>query len=183
MTRIAWCSDSFRKMSKKAFTFDNGRLGANSAISRIDKFMVSQDLDSKGGRIESAITIRKFSDHSPLIISIWGPTTGTDKPARYFDTSLLEEEKSKAALLQAWAGDSLTPPSNQGWAYWIEAAIKRVMICNNRLAKAKRRLKGAIIRSHTEKINLAEVRLQGDSTNEGVRDIMSDSQAKLAEVY
>jgi len=49
MTRIAWCSDSFRKMSKKAFTFDNGRLGANSAISRIDKFMVSQDLDSKGG--------------------------------------------------------------------------------------------------------------------------------------
>jgi hypothetical protein len=95
----------------------------------------------------------------------------------------LEEEKSKAALLQAWAGDSLTPPSDQGWAYWIEAAIKRVMICNNRLAKAKRRLKGAIIRSHTEKINLAEVRLQGDSTNEGVRDIMSDSQAKLAEVY
>jgi endonuclease/exonuclease/phosphatase family metal-dependent hydrolase len=45
----AWCSNSFRKMSKKAFTFDNGRLGANSAISKIDKFMVSQDLDSKGG--------------------------------------------------------------------------------------------------------------------------------------
>jgi hypothetical protein len=35
-------------MSKKAFTFDNRRLGANSAISRIDKFMVSQDLNSKG---------------------------------------------------------------------------------------------------------------------------------------
>ncbi len=45
----AWCSNSFRKMSKKAFTFDNGRLGANSAISKIDKFMVSQDLDSRGG--------------------------------------------------------------------------------------------------------------------------------------
>lgn len=68
----AWCSDNFRKMSKKAFTFDNGRFGAYSAISRIDKFMVSQDLDSRGGRIESTITIRKFSDHSPLIISIWG---------------------------------------------------------------------------------------------------------------
>jgi hypothetical protein len=108
----AWCSDSFRKMSKKAFTFDNRRLGANSAISRIDKFMVSQDMDSRGGRIESAITIRKFSDHSPLIISIWGQATGTDKPACYFDTSLLEEEKSKATLLQAWAGDSLTPPSD-----------------------------------------------------------------------
>ncbi|CAK9209955.1 unnamed protein product [Sphagnum troendelagicum] len=40
--------------------------------------------------------------------------TGTYKPACYFDTSLLEEEKSKAALLQAWAGDSLTPPNDQG---------------------------------------------------------------------
>jgi hypothetical protein len=51
------------------------------------------------------------------------------------------------------------------------------------LAKAKRRLKGAIIKSHTEKIKLAEVQLQGDPTNEGVRDILSDSQAKLVEVY
>jgi hypothetical protein len=57
------------------------------------------------------------------------------------------------------------------------------MVCNNRLAKAKRRLKGAIIRSHIEKINLAEVQLQGDPTNEGVRDILSDSHAKLAEEY
>jgi hypothetical protein len=95
----------------------------------------------------------------------------------------LEEEKSKVALLQAWAEDSLTPPSDQGWAYWIEAAIKRVMICNNRLAKEKIRLKGAMIKSHIEKIKLAEVQLQGDPTNEGVRDILSDSQAKLAEVY
>ncbi len=55
------------------------------------------------------------------------------------------------------------------------------MIYNNRLAKAKRRLKGAMIRSHTEKIKLVEV--QGDPTNEGVRDILSDSQAKLAKVY
>lgn len=171
----AWCSDSFRKMSKKAFTFDNGRLGANFATSRTDKFMVSQDLDSRGGIIESALTIRKFSDHSPLIISIWGQATGMDKLACYFDTTLLEEEKSKAALLQAWVGDSLTPPSDQGWAYWIEAAIKRVMICNNHLAKAKRHLKGAMIRSHTEKIKLVEVQLQGNLTNEGVKDIMSDS--------
>lgn len=77
----------------------------------------------------------------------------------------------------------MTPPSDQGWAYWIEAAIKRVMICSNCLAKAKRRLKGAMTRSHTEKIKLAEVQLQGDLTNEGVKDILSDSQAKLAEVY
>lgn len=33
------------------------------------------------------------------------------------------------------------------------------MIYNNRLAKAKRRLKGAMIRSHTEKIKLAEAQL------------------------
>ncbi len=37
----AWCSNSFQKMSKKAYTFDNGRSEANSAVSRIDKFMVS----------------------------------------------------------------------------------------------------------------------------------------------
>jgi hypothetical protein len=57
------------------------------------------------------------------------------------------------------------------------------MIYNNRLAKAKRRLKGAMIRSHTKKIKLAEVQLRGNPTNEGVRDILSDSQAKLAKVY
>jgi hypothetical protein len=33
------------------------------------------------------------------------------------------------------------------------------MICNNRLTKAKRGMKGAMIRSHTEKIKLAEVQL------------------------
>ncbi|CAM6023819.1 unnamed protein product [Sphagnum balticum] len=37
----AWSLDSFRKMSKKDYTFDNGRSRANSAISRIDKFLVS----------------------------------------------------------------------------------------------------------------------------------------------
>jgi hypothetical protein len=37
----AWKLDSFRKMTKKNFTFDNGRSGAQSAVSRIDKFLVS----------------------------------------------------------------------------------------------------------------------------------------------
>jgi hypothetical protein len=36
-----WCSDSFRKMSKKAYTFNNGRPGASFVMSIIDKFMVS----------------------------------------------------------------------------------------------------------------------------------------------
>jgi hypothetical protein len=33
--------DSFRKMSKKEYTFDNGRKGQGSVVSRIDKFLVS----------------------------------------------------------------------------------------------------------------------------------------------
>jgi len=115
----AWCLDNFRKMSKKAYTFDNGRSGASSAVSGIDKFMVSQDLDSRGGRIESTISIKKFSDHSPLLISIWGQATDTGNPARYFDTSMLEEAEGKTALLQAWARDTrphpVTKAGHPGW--------------------------------------------------------------------
>ncbi len=68
----AWLLDNFRKMSAKEFTFDNGISGAHSAISCIDKFLVSQDLHLRGGRIEAAISIQKFFDHSPLVPSIWG---------------------------------------------------------------------------------------------------------------
>jgi hypothetical protein len=170
-------------MSKKAYTFDNERFGANSVVSRIDKFMISQDLDSRGGRIESTISIRKFSDHSPLLISIWGQPTAPNNPARYFDSSLLGEEESKAAMLRAWAGDLLTPTKDQEWSSWLEAAISRVMCCNMRLSKAKKRLRGSLIRMHTKKIQLTKSQLQGDPTNEEVRDILSDSQAKLAEIY
>jgi len=101
-------------MSKKAYTFNNERSRASSMVSRIDKFMVSQDLDSRGGRIESTISIKKFLDHSPLLISIWGQATDTGNPTRYFDTSMLEEAEGKATLLQAWAGNTPTPSSDQG---------------------------------------------------------------------
>jgi exonuclease III len=47
----AWTLDNFRKMSKKEYTFDNGRKGQGSVVSRIDKFLVSQELDARGGRI------------------------------------------------------------------------------------------------------------------------------------
>jgi exonuclease III len=67
-----WRLDSFWKMSKKEFTYDNGRSGARSAVSRIDKFIVSQDIEERGGRMEAAASIRKLSDHSPLIITVWG---------------------------------------------------------------------------------------------------------------
>jgi exonuclease III len=60
----AWTLDSFRKMSKKEYTFDNGRKGQGSDVSRIDKFLVSQELDARGGRIEAAPSMRKSSDHS-----------------------------------------------------------------------------------------------------------------------
>jgi hypothetical protein len=36
-----WLLDSFRKMSTKEFTFDNGRSGTLLAVSRIDKFLIS----------------------------------------------------------------------------------------------------------------------------------------------
>ncbi len=96
-----WVWDNFRKMSKKAYTFDNGRSGSGTAVSRIDKYMISQGLESRGGRIKSAASIEKFSDHSPLLISIWGQATDAVNPSYYFDTSLLEDAKAKAELLQA----------------------------------------------------------------------------------
>jgi hypothetical protein len=45
----SWTASSFQKMSKKEYTFDNGKFRTHSAISRIDKFIISQDLDMKGG--------------------------------------------------------------------------------------------------------------------------------------
>jgi hypothetical protein len=47
-----WTLDIFRKMSKKEYTFDKGRKGQGLAVSRIDKFLVSQELKARGGRIE-----------------------------------------------------------------------------------------------------------------------------------
>jgi exonuclease III len=79
----AWKLDNFPKMSAKEFTFDNERSGVRLGISHIDKFLVSQDLDSKGGRIEVATSIRKFSDHSPLVLTIWGQLTIPNKLSHY----------------------------------------------------------------------------------------------------
>jgi endonuclease/exonuclease/phosphatase family metal-dependent hydrolase len=59
-------------MIQKAYTYDNGRAGTGSAVSRIDKFLVSQELEVRGGRIESAPSMRRISDHSPLVMTIWG---------------------------------------------------------------------------------------------------------------
>jgi hypothetical protein len=44
-------------MFAKEFTFDNGRSNGRSTVLHIDKFLVSQDLDLKGKRIEVATSI------------------------------------------------------------------------------------------------------------------------------
>jgi hypothetical protein len=54
---VAWKLDCFQKMSAKEFTFDNGRSGVRLVVSCINKFLVSQDLDLRGGRIEAATSI------------------------------------------------------------------------------------------------------------------------------
>lgn len=101
-----WSLDSFRKLSRKEYTFDNGRSGTGSAISRIDKFLMSQSLEERGGRIEVAASVRKLSDHSPLVIIIWGRPSNPSSPSRYFDTTLLKEDKCKKEMLDAW----MSPP-------------------------------------------------------------------------
>jgi len=170
-------------MSKKEYIYNNGRFGANSAISQINKFLVSQDIDTQGGRIESTTSVKKLSAHSPLVITIWGQSTAPSNPLHYFDSSLLGKEESKAEMLQAWVGDLSFPTNNQGWPTWLEAATARVMRCNVRFARTKKRLRGTHVRMHAKKVQLAKSQLQRDPTNEEVRDILSDSQSKLAKIF
>jgi len=143
----AWTLDSFRKMTKKSFTFDNGKKGQGSAVSRIDKFLVSQELDTRVGRIEATPSIRKISDHSPLVLTIWGRHFGASTPAPYFDVSLLKEEESRAALFDAWAGTQAMPSQDSEWSTWLKAASERVLQCNIKIAREKKKSKGARVRN------------------------------------
>jgi hypothetical protein len=165
----AWRLDNFHKMSKKEYTYDNRRSGTASAVSQIDKFMISQAIDERGRRIETTTSMRKLSDHSPLIITIWGQHTVPNNPLRFFNTSLLNDEKSKKEMLEAWDENRLPPSNDQDWPAWLEAAIGRVMHCNTRLARAKKRAQGTRVRTHAKKIQLAEIQLQRDPSNEEVR--------------
>ncbi|CAK9200167.1 unnamed protein product [Sphagnum troendelagicum] len=109
----AWGFDSFRKMSKKSFTFDNRRSGHQAAVSRFDKFMVSHGIKERGGRVESAASIRKLSDHSPLTIKIWGLHPPPNNQTRFFNVTLLSEENGKAELLKAWSEEAARPSTDQ----------------------------------------------------------------------
>jgi exonuclease III len=133
----AWTPDSFRKMSKKEYTFDNGRKGQGSAISRIDKFLISQELEARGGRIEAAPSMRKISDHSPLVIMIWGRSSALSTATKYFDTALLQEDGSKAALLNAWESSQPHPSTDAEWLGWLEAATNRVLRMQWQISKRK----------------------------------------------
>jgi hypothetical protein len=66
-------------------------------------------LDAREGRIKAATSIQKFSNHSPLILMIWGQPTSLDKVNHYFDLSFLWEEDNRAEMLQAWEGDPPKP--------------------------------------------------------------------------
>jgi len=129
-------------MTKKDYTYDNGRVGLGLAVSRIDKFLVSQEINSRGGRIEAAPSIRRISDHSPLVMTIWGRTSAPPTAAPYFECSLLREEESKVALLKAWEGIEPPPRHDTKWPSWLEATTDKVLKCSTRLTKEKKRAKG-----------------------------------------
>jgi len=61
--------------------------------------------------------------------------------------------------------------------------MRRVIHCNTRLAKEKRRTQGTRIGTCAKKIQLAELQLQKDRTDVEVRGILFDTQGKLVEIF
>jgi hypothetical protein len=102
-------------------------------------------------------SVTKLSDHSPLIITVWGHHTTPSNPPRFFDTSLPSDEKSKKEMLEARDRNRLLPSNDQDWPAWLEAAIERVMLCNTSLAREKKCAQGTRVRTHAKKIQLAEI--------------------------
>jgi hypothetical protein len=45
-----------------------------------------------------------------------GQAYHTAKPSHYFDSSLLEDEKRRTEMLQAWEGELPKPSSDSKWA-------------------------------------------------------------------
>ncbi len=63
--------------------------------------------------MEVAASIRKFSDHSPLIIIIWGHHPPPNNPLHFFDATLQSEENCKTELMEAFSGDTLRPTNGR----------------------------------------------------------------------
>ncbi len=133
--------------------------------------------------MESVAFVRKLSDHSSLTIKIWGLHPPPNNQTRFFDVTLLSEENSKAELLKAWSGEAARPSTGRDWAKWLEEAIKRVADYNARMAKEKKCARGTRVRSCTKKIQLAEIQLQRDPSNEEVRGLLSEAQGQLTEEF
>lgn len=142
-------------------------------MSKIDKFMISQSLEERGGQIKASASVRKLSDHSPLIITIWGQHSAPNNPPCYFDIALLSDGKSRKEMLEAWV--AIPPPNDLDWPTWLEAATDKVMRCNSRLSKERKHAQGTCVRACSKKIQLPEIQLQRDPSNEEVRGILSDS--------
>jgi hypothetical protein len=73
----------------------------------------------------------------------------------------------------SWEGKTPKPTRKAGGAPCIEVAIQRVLTCNVSLVKEHDRLKRMQVRAHSTKIQLAEIQLQFDPTNEHVRAILT----------
>jgi hypothetical protein len=121
-------------------------------MSRINKFLVSQELHTLGGRIESPPSLKRLSNHSPLVLTLLGQPNNQEWPKKYFNTSLLRDDGNKKELLQAFEGSEPKSTATLDWADWLEVATECVMRCNMRLAKEKKRAKGALVRMHNKRI-------------------------------
>ncbi len=91
-------------------------MGAGSVVSRINKLLVSQEIEARGGRIESTPSMRRISDHYPLVMTIWGRTSAPPTTTHYFDLSLLKVKESRIALLAAWEGTEPLPRHDLEWS-------------------------------------------------------------------
>jgi hypothetical protein len=103
------------------------------------------------------------------------------KTATYFDITLLKEDESRGVFLEAWEGTQPPPSQDADWFGWLEATTERVLKCNGKLAKERKREKGAQTRGLQHKTRLAEIRLQEDPGDEEVRNILSMAQGHMAD--
>ncbi len=115
------------------------------------------------------------------MLTIWGRTSAPPIPTTYFDIALLKEKETRSALLDAWTGTQPTPSHDAEWPAWLEAASGRVFQCNIKIAREKKKAKGARVRNFRQKIRLAKVQLQRDPQDEPAREILSVAQGHLVD--
>ncbi len=115
------------------------------------------------------------------MLTIWGRTSAPPTPATYFDIALLKEKESISAFLDAWTGTQPMPSQDAEWPAWLEAASGRVLQCNIKIAREKKKAKGAKVRNLQQKIRLAEIQLQKDPEDEPAREILSVAYGHLAD--